>query len=295
MPIVIVTVVFFVRGGKVGNMVIGTNILALNAYRGLKRAGVTKAISMRRLSSGLRINSASDDAAGLAISEKMRSQIRGIEQASRNSQDAISAIQTADGGLSQAHDIMQRMRELVVQGSNDTLNDNDKEKINLELNELAKELNDQGSKLNFNGKRLLNGSTGNKFLVQTGANEGETMNIDFSAADLTKLNMSQMAGNIDITGGSAVTDDFLKKLDKDIDTVSMSRATLGAQQNRLGHTVNFLDTYGENLSAAESRIRDADMAKEMMNLVRSNVLEQAAMSMLAQANRQQMDLLNLLR
>ncbi len=277
------------------NMVIGTNILALSAYRSLKRIGVAKAITVQRLSSGLRINSASDDAAGLAISEKMRAQIRGLDQASRNTQDAVSAIQTADGGLAQAQDMMQRMRELVVQGANETLTDGDKDKINLELNQLAKELNQQGNSLNFNEKKLLNGSLGNTYKVQIGANAGDTINIDFSKANLTDLTMAQMAGSIDIKGGTLVTDDLLKKLDKDLDNVSMSRATLGAQQNRLGYTMNFLDIQSENLSAAESRIRDADMAKEMLNLAKQTVLEQAAMAMLAQGNRQQMDLLNLLR
>ncbi len=275
-------------------MVIGYNAMAMYAYRGMKRAGVSKAISAKRLATGLRINSAADDAAGLAISERMRAQIRGLAQASRNTQDAISSIQTADGGLSVANDILQRMRELTVQGANDTLTDSDKEKINLELNQLADELNQQGNRLNFNNKKLLNGSTGDKYTVQTGANEGETTNIDFSKANLTELTVSQMAGSIDISDPE-VAKDLLKTLDKDIDKVLTSRATLGAQQNRLEHTISFLDIQEENLTAAESRIRDADMAKEMMNFVKQNVLEQAAMAMLAQANRQTDDLLTLLR
>ncbi len=278
------------------NLVVNTNILALNAYRALSRIGSQKARTVARLSSGLRINSASDDAAGLAISERMRAQIRGLNQASRNTQDAISAVQTADGGLSQGTDMLQRMRELVVQGSNDTLNDSDREKINVELNQLSEELKSLGTKVHFNNKYLLSGKDGvDKFTVQTGANAGDTMVMDLSGCNVNNLGTVGMAGAFDITGDQDSRDELLKMLDKDLDGVSTARATLGAYQNRLEFSTNFLDLQAENLTAAESRIRDADMAKEMMEFAKLNVLEQAAMMMLAQANQSQQGLLRLLQ
>ncbi len=278
------------------NLVVNTNILALNAYRALSRIGNQKARVAARLSSGLRINSASDDAAGLGISEKMRAQIRGLDQASRNTQDAISMVQTAEGGLSQCQDMMQRMRELVVQGSNDTLTDSDREKINVELNQLVDEVKDMGKKVQFNNKNLLNGEPGSeKITVQNGANADDKMVMNFSGCNVNALGITNLSGAIDITGDQSSRDDLLKMLDKDLDSVSTGRATLGAYQNRLEYSTNFLDIQSENLSAAESRIRDADMAKEMMEFTKLTILEQAAMAMLAQANQSQQGLLRLLQ
>ncbi len=278
------------------NLVVNTNVLALNAYRALSRMGYQKARVAARLSSGLRINSASDDAAGLAISEKMRAQIRGLDQASRNTQDGISLVQTAEGGLAQGQNMMQRMRELVLQASNDTLTDNDREKINVELNQLAEEVRSTGDKVHFNNKYLLKGGKdSDKIKIQTGANVGDVMVMDFSKANLHGLGITNLSEDIDVTGDQSSRDDLLKMLDKDLESVSLGRATLGAYQNRLEYSSNFLDIQSENLSAAESRIRDADMAKEMMEFTKITILEQAAMAMLAQANQSQQGLLRLLQ
>ncbi len=279
------------------NMVVNTNVLSLNAHRSMKRVGADQAKSSAKLSSGERINSAADDAAGLAISEKMRSQIRGLDQASRNSQDAISLVQTADGGLQEVQNMVQRARELTVQSGNDTLTASDREKIDLELNQLGEEVKAMGSKVQFNTQKLLNATGGGagdgKFNIQTGANSAESLVVDLSSLDVTSLNIA--AGGHDTTAGKTSTDALLTKLDADLENISTQRAGLGAYQNRLEYTVKSLDISSENLSASESRIRDTDMAKEMMKLTRSNVLQSAAMNMLGQANQAPQNLLQILR
>ncbi len=283
------------------NMVVNTNVLALNAHRSMKRVGADQAKSSAKLSSGERINSAADDAAGLAISEKMRAQIRGLDQASRNSQDAISLVQTADGGLQEVQNMVQRARELTVQAGNDTLTTTDRKKIDLELNQLGEEVSAMATKVQFNTKNLLSG-TGNSgtgvYKMQVGANCGQQLKIDLSSITLTNLNIATGSGGgnkLDTTLGATATDELLKALDADLENISTQRANLGAYQNRLEYTVKALDISSENLSASESRIRDTDMAKEMMKLTRSNVLQSAAMNMLGQANQAPQNLLQILR
>lgn len=386
-------------------MRINHNIAALNTYSRLTQATVGQSKSLEKLSSGLRINKAGDDAAGLAISEKMRGQIRGLDQASRNAQDGISLIQTAEGALNETHSMLQRMRELAVQANNDTNTSDDITEIQKEITELISEIDRVSTKTEFNGKTLLDGSlgvtvgtggsasaaefsaigvtldvagiatgetltfgvTGNNLTV-TGTNSGVAQTIDttditaiaagttlnFEAIGLkmtfsatTNLNTATIGGDagidtetIDTTGtaakfqiganasttlnismgdmgktslgsGTAVAgnvadisevnvsteafDDNITVIDKAINQVSAQRSQLGAYQNRLEHTINNLGASSENLTAAESRVRDVDMAKEMMEFTKNNILNQAATAMLAQANQQPQGVLQLLR
>ncbi len=368
-------------------MIINHNLNAMNAHRNMSINTANSGKSMEKLSSGLRINKAGDDAAGLAISEKMRGQIRGLDQASRNSQDAISMIQTAEGALNETHSILQRMRELAVQSSNDTNNSDDRSALNKEVTELKNEINRIASQTEFNTQKLLDGTLGakvdksttnsdvlavagvidaqvsgglkagdwtitkgdgtsvatgaysitngtttltsnvaanatagtitfgngeltisvndayatdaldgkkikitgteNKF--QIGANNGQTMGLSISDMSITGLD-----ANVTVdTQANAQT--ALTKLDAAIKKVSDERAKLGANQNRLEHTIANLGTSSENLTAAESRIRDVDMAKEMMNFSKNNILSQAAQAMISQANQQPQGVLQLLR
>lgn len=400
-------------------MIINHNMNALNAHRNMTSNTVNSGKSMEKLSSGLRINRAGDDAAGLAISEKMRGQIRGLDQAQRNSQDGISMIQTAEGALNETHSILQRMRELSVQAGNDTNTGKDREEIQKEINQLTSEINRIGNTTEFNNQKLLNATSGtvtaakvavagvteaatvgttdvvvdgvtltynvtgggvtnfkdadelaklinsndelsakytasatgtkltltqkagfesataptitgagvvstttpgvaaadakSSLSLQVGANENQTMTVDFSdmrsaALGLTgtgdeysdTANVTNGTDNnnvenaLDVTtaanAGKAVT-----KIQTAIDKVSAERSKLGAFQNRLEHTINNLGTSSENLTAAESRVRDVDMAKEMMNFSKNNILSQAAQAMLAQANQQPQGVLQLLR
>jgi len=256
--------------------------------------------SMEKLSSGLRINRAGDDAAGLAISEKMRGQIRGLEQASRNSQDGISLIQTAEGALNETHNILQRMRELAVQASNDTNIQDDRAQIGKEITELQNEINRIASQTEFNKKKLINGSLsgadGNaSVLLQVGANSKQTVGLTIATMTVSALGVS--AGKIVIsnaTSAASITA-MIDTINTAIDSVSGERAKLGAMQNRLEHTIANVNTSSENLTAAESRVRDVDMAKEMMNFSKNNILQQAAQAMLAQANQQPQGVLQLLR
>ena len=273
-------------------MRIGTNTAALNTYSNLKSANASKAGSLAKLSSGLRINKAGDDAAGLAISEKMKNQVSGLTQASRNAQDGISLIQTAEGGLSETHSILNRMRDLTVQAANDTNSEGDRNAIKLEIDSLNLEIDRISTDTKFNGHALLNGSGSDKFNIQIGDNETDAaleLNLkkNFNAETLT-------SDTVDLTdAGTAKTS--LKALDAAIQTVSDARATFGAQQNRLEHTINNLSTTKENLSEANSRIVDVDMAEEMTSFTKSNILAQAATSMLAQANQMPQSVLSLLQ
>ncbi|MEK4669111.1 flagellin Hag [Niallia sp. FSL R7-0271] len=269
-------------------MRINHNIAALNTYRQLSSATTAQSKSMEKLSSGQRINRAGDDAAGLAISEKMRGQIRGLDQASRNSQDGISLIQTAEGALNETHAILQRMRELAVQGGNDTNTSDDRTQIQTELDQLTKEIDRIADTTEFNTQNLLKGSF--SATLQVGANDGQT--ISFSISEMTSAGLS--VGSLSVTSNSAASSS-ISKLDEAIKTVSTQRSNLGALQNRLEHTINNLDTSSENLTAAESRVRDVDMAKEMMNQTKNSILAQAAQSMLAQANQQPQGVLQLLQ
>ncbi|MBH0156846.1 flagellin [Fictibacillus sp. 5RED26] len=364
-------------------MRINHNIAALNTYRQLNSAATGQAKSMEKLSSGMRINRAGDDAAGLAISEKMRGQIRGLDQASRNSQDAISLIQTAEGALNETHDILQRMRELAVQGANDTNVTEDRAAIQEELNELKKEIDRIGDTTEFNTQKLLKGNlggtvdqdaatttvlavTGVASAQTSGATAGTYTITSGTAGELTmtfgsktqtitnadgaqELNFSDFGitiktnagytaddaiGDVEVLAGSAtfqiganedqkislnirnmktdgdlnlatagrvdVTDHTTAKasitnIDSAIEEVSKERSKLGAYQNRLEHTINNLNTSSENVTAAESRIRDVDMAKEMMNQTKNSILSQAAQAMLAQSQQTPQGVLQLLR
>ncbi|MEH6840008.1 flagellin [Priestia megaterium] len=242
-------------------MRINHNITALNTYRQFNNANNAQAKSMEKLSSGQRINSASDDAAGLAISEKMRGQIRGLDQASRNAQDGVSLIQTAEGALNETHDILQRMRELVVQAGNGTNKTEDLDAIQDEIGSLIEEIGgEDGSKgisdrSQFNGRNLLDGTL--NVTLQIGANAGQQVNLTISDMSAEALSVD----NIDVTDFSAATfDEQLATIDGAINQVSEQRSGLGATQNRLDHTINNLSTSSENLTASESRIRDVDYA-----------------------------------
>jgi flagellin len=279
--------------GGIFIMRINHNIAALNTYRQLNAATVGQSKSMEKLSSGLRINKAGDDAAGLSISEKMRGQIRGLEQASRNAQDGISLIQTAEGALSETHAILQRMRELAVQGANDTNVTADRNSIKDELQQLKKEIDRIASNTEFNTQNVLSSAASYNF--QVGANSGQVITLT-----ILSMNASSLANNLTsavISGLSTYTGftSFITNVNSAITKVSKERSKLGAYQNRLEHTIANLDASAENLTAAESRIRDVDMAKEMMIQTKNSILAQASQAMLAQANQQPQGVLQLLR
>ncbi|MEC2055489.1 flagellin [Peribacillus psychrosaccharolyticus] len=271
-------------------MKINHNISALNAYRNLTINNTNTSKSMEKLSSGLRINRASDDAAGLAISEKMRSQIRGLDMAERNALDGISLIQTAEGALSSTHEILQRMRELSVQSANGTYKNADREEIQKEMVELTAEIDRIAKETEFNSSKLLTGGTGGSFAFQIGANSGQKVELQIGDMSSTGLKLN----GVDVsTVGKA--EGAITKIDAAIQQVSSERARLGAVQNRLEYTVDNLGTMSENLTAAESRIRDLDMALEMTNFTKNNIMNQAAQSMLAQANQLPQGVLQLLK
>ncbi|MCM3598495.1 flagellin [Metabacillus idriensis] len=253
-------------------MRINHNIAALNTYNKLNSASTAQSKSMEKLSSGLRINRAGDDAAGLAISEKMRGQIRGLDQASRNSQDAISMIQTAEGALNETHDILQRMRELAVQSSNDTNTGTDRTRIQEEVDELAKEITRISNTTEFNTQKVLDGQGAASLTFQIGANEDQTITLDINAMDAKTLGVDDGTGlaatvaggdattsaGIDVSTDAATATAAITTIQTAIDTVSAERSKLGAYSNRLEHTINNLGTSSENLTAAESRVRDVD-------------------------------------
>ena len=279
-------------------MRINTNVAAMNTYSRLTAANTAKSNSLAKLSSGLRINKAGDDAAGLAISEKMKSQIGGLTQAKRNAQDGISLVQTAEGALNESHSILERMRDLTVQGANGTLTSTDRGSINKELNALHEELSRIATTTQFNTQNLLN-KAGNKFTFQIGANSKQNLTVTINAMDGTTLlggnKVAAFKFKTDAKNGGLESDKMIEIIDKAIQTVSDQRADLGAVQNRLEHTINNLTATNENLSDANSRIRDVDMAEEMMTFTKSNILSQAATSMLAQANAMPNSVLNLLQ
>ncbi|OLP64875.1 Flagellin [Bacillus pumilus] len=285
-------------------MRINHNIAALNTLNRLSSNNAASQKNMEKLSSGLKINRAGDDAAGLAISEKMRGQIRGLEMASKNAQDGISLIQTAEGALTETHSILQRVRELVVQaGNTGTQDTDDLQSIQDEISALKEEIGGEtGSKgiadrTQFNGKNLLDGSEAAGFTFQIGANGGQQLTVTIAsmkASDLGDATVKVSA--VDVTDfATTAFDAQLAGIDEAIKQVSGERSKLGAVQNRLEHTINNLGASGENLTAAESRIRDVDMAKEMSEFTKNNILSQASQAMLAQANQQPQNVLQLLR
>ncbi|WP_280768355.1 flagellin Hag [Salipaludibacillus daqingensis] len=292
-------------------MKINNNIQALNAYRNLNQNQNATSKNLEKLSSGLRINRAADDAAGLAISEKMRSQIRGLKQAERNAMDGISLIQTAEGALTEVHSMLQRMRELSVQAANDTNTQEDREQIQKEINELIEEVDSIADKTEFNTRSLLAGAENEdedaesnplNLIFQIGANANQSVNIEIPKMSSEELGIEgyNFEGENDGENVINVTNQVgaesaIESFDSAIETVSNARSQLGALQNRMEHTINNLQVTHENLTSAESRIRDADMALEMTEFTRNNILNQSATAMLAQANQLPQGVLQLLQ
>lgn len=271
-------------------MRINTNLNAMIATNQMSKNTALAGSSMEKLSTGLRITKAGDDAAGLAVSEKMRAQIRGMEQAERNVQDGISMVQTAEGALEEAGNIAQRMRELGVQAGNDTLSDEDRTKVKEELKQLQDEMSKIATETKFNGKELLN-KAGASFTIQAGANS-ETRTVE--TADLSSIAKSLSLTSANISS-STDAQSFVKKVDTALSSINDARSALGAMQNRLEYTANNLTTSTENLTAAESRIRDVDVAKEMVTLSKLNILNQASQAMVSQAKQQPESVSQLLR
>ncbi len=298
-------------------MVIQHNMQAMNANRNLGSVVTSQAKSTEKLSSGYRINRAADDAAGLSISEKMRAQIRGLNQGSTNAQDGISLAQTAEGALNETHSILQRMRQLAVQGSNGTQTTIDTKAINTELNQLTAEIDRIAKDTEFNTMKLLDGSFERQLHV--GANENQVIGVSIgnmtvaglneaiAAADSTNLALATVTADDEgmiatdagyatgFAGNQEKYDELITSLDAAIEYVSEQRGNIGAIQNRLEHTIANVDTAAENLQSAESRIRDVDMAEEMVTYSKNSIIQQAAQSMLAQANQSNQGVLSLLQ
>jgi flagellin len=274
-------------------MQINTNLAANNTYRNLASTQTDMAKSLERLSSGLRINRAADDAAGLAISEGLKSQVGGLTVASRNAQDAVSVIQTAEGSLSEVQTILQRVRDLAVQAGNDSNNEKSRDAIKTEVTALSAELVRIGNSSNFNGTKLLDGSASLTFQVGAGNVAAE----DQIVVDLTTANISTLGATIGALSFASAADTIttLTAVDAAITGVSTNRAELGAAQNRFESVIRNLAVSKENLTAAGSRIRDTDMAEEMVKYTRSSILSQAGTAMLAQANQSNQGVLSLLR
>ena len=269
-------------------MRINTNLNGMIATNQMSKNTALAGNSMEKLSTGLRITKAGDDAAGLAVSEKMRAQIRGMEQAERNVQDGISMVQTAEGALEEAGNIAQRMRELGVQAGNDTLADDDRQKIKTELEQLQKEMVSISSETKFNGNSLLDG-TKTTFSIQAGAGT--------EVREITMENLSSIASSLSLITVTSTTfaQGYVSVVDKALTSINTARANLGAMQNRLEYTSSNLTTSTENLTAAESRIRDVDVAKEMVKLSKLNILNQASQAMVSQAKQQPESVSQLLR
>ncbi len=267
---------------------INQNIAAMNSYRNLSVTDGQMAKSLEKLSSGFRINRAADDAAGLAISEGLRSQVGGLKVAVRNAQDGVSVVQTAEGALTEVHSILQRVRDLSVQAANAGSNNADSlGAIQSEITELGSALDDVAKRTDFNGTKLLDGNTAS-LTFQVGSNSGDTLTVNL--ADIQAV--ADAVKTIDVTTAAATG---ITTADAQIKAVSTARAGLGASQNRLEHTINSLNVSVENLSASESRIRDTDMASEMVEFTRSQILSQAGTAMLAQANQAPQGVLRLLQ
>lgn len=275
-------------------MVVQHNLQAANTNRQLGITTSAQAKSTEKLSSGYKINRAADDAAGLSISEKMRSQIRGLNKASSNAQDGVSLVQTAEGALNETHSILQRMNELATQAANGTNTSVDRSAIRAELDQLTSEINRIQSTTQFNTMNLLDGTfsgTDNKMKLQVGALSGQS--IDFSIANMcaTKIGLETALSVSTFTKAGS----YMKAVQDAIEVVSKQRSAMGAIQNRLEHTIANLDTTSENTQSAESRIRDTDMASEMVTYSKNNILAQAGQSMLAQANQSTQGVLSLLQ
>ncbi|ACV09675.1 flagellin N-terminal helical domain-containing protein [Jonesia denitrificans] len=289
---------------------INQNIAAVNSYRNLANTQNDLSKSLEKLSSGFRINRAADDAAGLAISEGLRSQVGGLKVAARNAQDGISVVQTAEGALTETHAILQRLRDLAVQGANDSNNTEARANITTEAKSLVSELGRIAQSTNFNGTTLLNGAADLNFQVGADGDANSRITVSLASANVatvaTNLAVSNEAGMGDTTvnDGTVAGIGFdthtaaqssIERINAQIESVSTARAELGAYQNRFEHTIKNINVAVENLSASESRIRDTDMAQEMVQFTRAQILSQAGTAMLAQANQIPQGVLSLLR
>ena len=269
------------------------NVEAANAHRNLVATQDRISTAMERLSSGLRINRAADDAAGLAVSEVMRSQIRGMNVASRNAQDGISLVQVADGAMGTAQDMLQRVRDLAVQASNGTLTDSQRSNLDKEVQNILTEINKVGTDTDFNGIKILSGSVAtaaSAVTLQVGADGTQTIGFTIGTISTQDLGVSGIAVSTQASASAAIA-----SIDAALSTLTTSRATMGAIQNRLEQTITRLGVTSENLGAAESRIRDADMAEEMISFTKNQILQQSGTAMLAQANQAPQSVLSLLR
>jgi flagellin len=274
-------------------LTIYNNVSAMNAHRVLSGTQGDMSRAMERLSSGLRINRAADDAAGLAVSENMRSQVRGQQVASRNALDGVSLVQVADGALGNVGDMLQRVRDLAVQASNGTLTDSQRANLDAEVQQVLTEINAVGTNTDFNGIKILSGSAStaaSAVTLQVGAAAGQSIAFTIGTVSTQQLGVSGIAVSTAASASAAIA-----SIDAAISTVTTNRANLGAIQNRLEQTINRLGLMAENLQAAESRIRDADMAKEMIGFTKNQILQQSGMSMLSQANQAPQSVLSLLR
>ena len=269
-------------------MIVKHNMQAMNSNRTLGVNSSTLAKSTEKLSSGYKINRAADDAAGLSISEKMRRQVRGLTQASANAQDGVSMVQTAEGALNEVHDMLQRLNELAVKANNGTLQSEDKIYIDDEVKQLVSEIDRTANDTKFNKLDLLN--TSETYSLQVGAESGQTIDIQMSKMNASSIGVDTLTSNYAISTGKAIDD-----IDKAIQSVSRFRSSLGAVQNRLEHTINNLDNVAENTQSAEARIRDTDMASEMVKYSNNQILAQAGQAMLAQANQANQGVLSLLQ
>ncbi len=271
-------------------MVVQHNMQAVNTNRMLGQNVKAVAKSTEKLSSGYAVNRAADDAAGLSISEKMRNQIRGLNQAVKNAEDGISLIQTAEGNMNEIHSILQRMGELAIKARNDVNASEDRQTIQDEITQLKAEICSITTKAEFNGTKLLDGTMSSGKNLQVGANQGELLKIKISGTSLKKLGINTTSVSNAKAASAAIA-----QIQSAIKNVSAQRSLLGAIQNRLEYTINNLENYSENLTSAESNIRDTDMATEMVNYSKNNILQQAAQSMLAQANQSNQSVLSLLQ
>jgi flagellin len=278
---------------------INQNIEAMNAYRNLSVTQGQMSKSLEKLSSGFRINRAADDAAGLAISEGLRSQVGGLKQAVRNAQDGVSVVQTAEGALTEVHSILQRVRDLAVQASNTgSVGAEAKGAITAEMDQLSSALGDIASRTEFNGTKLLDAShntAATALVFQVGANAGDTKAVVLTDVSGVQTAVTTASGAIAAGTFDPTTSSVIKDIDDQITNVSSARASLGASQNSFEHTINNLNVAVENLSASESRIRDTDMAQEMVTFTRNQILSQAGTAMLAQANSAPQSVLKLLQ
>ena len=273
--------------------VIASNVSAIRAQNASNKANMGLATAMERLSSGKRINSAKDDAAGLAIATKMTSEIRGLSAAMRNANDGLSVTQVAEGAMGEVSNILQRMRELAVQASSGTVSQSDRTSIQAEVTELTSQITNIAARTSFNGISLLNGSAATTVKIQVGTNSGETVDVSLESMTLAALGIDSLATFADSDGSGAQA--ALSLLNTALDSVSQARATIGGQQSRLEATVNNLTSTVTNLTEARSRIEDADFSAESTALAKNQILSQSATAMLAQANQSQQNVLSLLR